>query len=99
MIKELNAPSPSAAPRSYTETTQFFTTTTPVLKAHILVCVSCEITIKSDSETLKQHLQTRHDIIQNMSKVIDLLNLILVACCLSSRDVTLFFNSEQSCSI
>ena len=34
-----------------------------------------------------------------MSKVISLLNVILVTYCLSSRDVILFFNSEQSCVI
>ena len=99
MIKELKALSSLAVFRSYAETTHSFITTTPVLKAHILACAFCEITIKSGSETLKQHLQTRQDIIQNMSKVIDLLNVILVACCLLSRDVNLFFNSEQSCSI
>ena len=99
MFKELKASSPSAAPRLYTETVCFFTTTTPVLKACVSVCISCEITIKSDSETSKQHLQTRQDIIQNMSKVINLLNVVLAAHCLLSKDVTLFFNLEQSYSI
>ena len=98
-IKELKASSSLAAPRLYTEVTHFFTTLTPVLKAHVSAHVSYEITIKSDSETSEQHLQTRQDIIQDMSKVIDLLNVILITHCLLSRDVTLFFNSEQSCSI
>ena len=99
MIKELKAPSPLAVSRSYAETACFFTTTTPTLKAHVLACASCEITIKSGSETLKQHLWTGQDIIWDMSKVIDLLNVVLAAHCLSSEDVTLFFNSEQSCFI
>ena len=99
MIKELKASSSSAASRLYTETAHSFTNTTPMLKAHISAHTSCEITIKSDSETSEQHLQTEQDIIQNVSKVINLLNVVLVTCCLSSRDVTLFFNSEQSCFI
>ena len=70
-----------------------------MLKAYVLAYTSYEITIKSDSETAEQHLQTGQDIVQNVSKVIDLLNVILVTCCLLSEDVTLFFNSEQSHSI
>ena len=99
IIKELKAPSSLAASRSYTETVCFIISTTSVLKAHVLVCASHEITIKSGSETLKQYLQTEQDTVQNVSKVINLLNVVLVTCCLSSRDVTLFFNLEQSCSI
>ena len=53
MIKELEASSSSAASKLYTEITHFFITTTPVLKACVLVCAFCEITIKSGSETLK----------------------------------------------
>ena len=94
MIKELKAPSPSAAPRLYTEAACSFTTTTPVLKAHVLACASYEITIKPGSETSEQRLQTRQDIIWDMSKVIGLLNVVLVTHHLLSRDVTLFFNSE-----
>ena len=70
-----------------------------MLEAHVLTYISHKITIKSGSEISEQHLQTRQDIIQNMSKVIDLLNIVLVTCCLSSEDVTLFFNLEQSCFI
>ena len=94
MIKELKAPSSLAASRLYAEAICFFITTTPVLKAHVLVYTSYEITIKSDSKTSEQHLQTEQDIVWDMFKVIDLLNVILVTCCLLSRDVTLFFNSE-----
>ena len=85
--------------RSYTETVYSFTTTTPVLKAHVLVCAFYEMTIKSDSEISEQHLQTGQDIVQDMSKVIDLLNIVLATHCLLSRDITLFFNLEQSHSI
>ena len=99
MIKELKASSPSAASRLYTEATCFFTTTTPMLKACVSACASYETTIKLDSETSEQRLQTRQDIIWDMSKVIDLLNVVLVTRCLLSEDVTLFFNSEQSHSI
>ena len=62
-IKELRASSSSAAPRLYTETTHSFTKITPVLKACVLACASYKITIKSDSETSKQYLQTGQDII------------------------------------
>ena len=98
MIKELKASSSSAASRLYTEITCSSITTTLILKAHVLAHTSCEITIKSGSETLKQHLWTGQDIIQNVSKVISLLYMIIATHHLSSRDVTLFFNSEQSCS-
>ena len=98
-IKELKASSFLAVSRLYTEITHFFTTTTHVLKACVLVCVSHEITIKSDSEISEQHLQTRQDIVQNVSKVINFLNVVLVTHYLSSRDVTIFFNLEQSCFI
>ena len=96
MIKELKVSSSLAVSKLFAETTYFFTTTTLVLKAHILVCTFCEITIKSGSEISEQHLQTKQDIICDMSKVINLLNVILVICFLLSRDVTLFFNLEQS---
>ena len=99
IIKELKASSSLAAPRLYTEAAHSFTTTMLVLEAHVSAHASQEITIKSDSETSEQHLWTRQDIIQDMSKVIGLLNVVLVTCYLSSRDVTLFFNSEQSCFI
>ena len=99
MIKELKASSSSAVSRLYVEIICFFTTTTSVLEAHILACASQEITIKSGSETSEQHLQTEQDIVCDVSKVINLLNVILVTHCLSSRDVILFFNSEQSCVI
>ena len=59
IIKELKASSSSVASKLYTEITYFFITTTSVLKAYISAHVSCEITIKSDSKTLKQHLQTK----------------------------------------
>ena len=98
-IKEFKASFSSVVSRLYAETAHFFITTTPVLKAHMLAHISCEITIKLDSETSEQHLQTRQGIIQDMSKVIDLLNMILVTHYLLSRDVTLFFNSEQLCFI
>ena len=97
MIKELKASSSLTASRLYTKTAHFFITTTSVLKACVSACASCEINIKSDSETSKQHLWTRQDIIHDMSKVIDLLNVILTVYSLSSKDVTLFFNLEQSC--
>ena len=58
MIKELKASSSSAVSRLYTETTHFFITITLVLKAHVSAHVSCEITIKLDSEISEQHLQT-----------------------------------------
>ena len=97
IIKELKAPSSLAASRLYAKTTHFFINTTPMLEACVLAHASCEITIKSGSETLKQHLQTGQDIIWDRSKVIGLLNVVLATCCLSSRDVTIFFNSEWSC--
>ena len=56
MIKELKAPSSSAASRLYTETVCFFTIITPVLEAHIPAHTSHEITIKSDSEISEQYL-------------------------------------------
>ena len=56
IIKKLKDSSSLATPRLYAEATYFFTTTTPVLEAHVLAHVSCEITIRSGSETLKQHL-------------------------------------------
>ena len=56
MIKELKASSSLAAPKLYTKTTHFFITTTPVLKACVLTHIFYEITIKTSSETLKQHL-------------------------------------------
>ena len=96
MIKELKASSSLAASRLYTEVTHSFTTTTPVLKAHVSAHASHEITIKSGSEISEQYLWTGQDIILNMSKVIDLLNVVLAGHFLSSRDVTLFFNLEQS---
>ena len=99
MIKELKASSPPVASRLYTEAACSFTTTTPMLEAHVSAHTSCEIIIKSGSETSEQHLQTEQVIIQDMSKVIDLLNVVLVTCCLLSGDVTLFFNSEHLCSI
>ena len=99
MIKELKTSSSSAASRLYTETAYFSITTTPVFKAYVSVCTSHKITIKLDSKTLEQHLWTRKDIIWDMSKVINLLNVILAICYLSSKDVTLFFNSELSYSI
>ena len=63
MIKELKASSSSEASRLYTEVTCSFTTITPRLKACVSAHVSYEITIKLDSETLKQHLWTGQDII------------------------------------
>ena len=64
MIKELKVSSPLVAPRLYTEAAYSSTTTTPVLKAYVSACgASCEITIKSGSKILKQHLWTRQDII------------------------------------
>ena len=99
MIKELKASSPPAASRLYTKTVCSFTTTTSILNAHISAHTFYEITIKSGNKTPKQHLWTGQDIIQNMSKVIDLLNIVLVTHHLSSGDVTLFFNLEQSCFI
>ena len=96
MIKELKAPSPLAASRSYTEAACSFINTTPVPKVYVTAHASCEITIKSGSEISEQYLQTGQNIIQNVFKVISLLNVVLVTCHLSSRDVTLFFNSEQS---
>ena len=96
IIKELKASSSSAVSRLYAEAACFSTNTTPVLKAHVSAHTSHEITIKSDSEISEQHLWTKQDIVQNMSKVIDLLNVVLVTHCLSSEDVTLFFDSEQS---
>ena len=96
MIKELKASSSLAALRLYTETAYSIIITLSVLKAHILACVSCEITIKSDNKIIKQHLWTEQDIIHNMSKVINFLNMILVTHHFLSRDITLFFNSEQS---
>ena len=62
-IKELKASSSLVVSKLYAETAHFFTTTTPVLKACVLTYTSHEITIKSGSETLKQHLQTRQDIV------------------------------------
>ena len=62
MIKELKASSPLAALRSYAEAVCSFTNTTPVFEACISAHTSHEITIKSDSETLKQHLLTEQDI-------------------------------------
>ena len=56
IIKELKASSPLAASRLYAETSHFFNNTTPVLEAHVSIYTSHEITIKSGSETLKQHL-------------------------------------------
>ena len=99
IIKELKASSSSVASKLYAKATCFFITITPVLKTCVSVSVSHELTIKSGSETSEQHLQTKQDIIQNVSKVIDLLNVILAACCLSSEDVTFFFNLELSYSI
>ena len=96
MIKELKAFSPLAVFRLYTEAIYFFTTITPVLKVYIWAHTFSEITIISGSETSEQYLQTRQDIIQAVSKVISLLNIILLTCCLSSRYITLFFDSEQS---
>ena len=52
-IKELKASSSLAVSRLYTKFTHFFITTTLMLKAHVLVCASCEITIKSGSEISK----------------------------------------------
>ena len=63
MIKELKASSPSAASTLYAEIICFFITTTSVLEAHVSACVSYKITIKSDSETSEQYLQTEQDII------------------------------------
>ena len=63
MIKELKASSSSVVSKLYAEVTYFFITTTLILKACVSVCVSYEITIKSGSEILKQHLQTEQDII------------------------------------
>ena len=99
MIKELKAPTPLKAPRLYAEAACFFITITLILKACVLACVSHEITMKPGSETPEQYLWTGKDIIEDVSKVIDLLNMVLAAHYLLSRDVTLFFDSEQSCFI
>ena len=56
MIKELKASSSLAAPILYIKTACSFTTTTFVLTACALTYASCEIIIKSGSETSEQHL-------------------------------------------
>ena len=99
MIKELKASSSSAALRLYAEAAHSIIITPLVLKAQVLAYTFCEITIKSSSEISEQCLQTKQDIIYDVFKVINFLSVVLVACCLLSRDVTLFFNSEQSHSI
>ena len=53
MIKKLKASSPSAVSKLYAEVTHFFINITPVLEAYVLAHTSCEITIKSGSETLE----------------------------------------------
>ena len=63
IIKELKASSSLVISRLYVETICFFITTISVLKAHVLAYISYEITIKLDSETSEQHLQTEQDIV------------------------------------
>ena len=63
MIKEFKASSLSVTFRLYAEAACSSTNITPVLEAYVLVCASCEITIKSGSETSDQHLWTGQDIV------------------------------------
>ena len=56
IIKKLSALSSSVASRLYTKTAYSFIIIISVLKAYVSACASYEITIKSGSETFKQHL-------------------------------------------